>query len=503
MSAEEPPGLELLYEGAAAYQRGDIAEALRIFEHAADTSTDGVRTSALINVASMYDELGDHHGAAIRYRAALERIPADAREKRASTLTNYSQALQHLGMLDEAREVLEQARDLLADAPDLGVLRVSCLLSLSAVAVHRSQWIRVIETATESLDAALRFAPHLAGHPLMNLAGAYFETGRRELGVDFAQQALAAFTAAGDRNAVADTQQNLAQLFSRLDRLDEAEELVVASQDYYERAGLGYRAGVGWKIRGFLAECRGEVDRADEWYRRALDCFRDSGAVLDAAAVQCRLATVAYARGLVGEGQGLLDSAFTVYAERGLGLQCAQLDYWHAVLVQMVVDDMESPPAELLALGRALAVPAAIAIDAVRYTLPGGSQRDQWNREVADPAVRLAFRFAYLCGDGQLLADLIETQCAGTTLDPTPGARTERPQFPLDSPVPPAGDEPGTGPLHLGAALARVAAAAGLPVAPPARLAVGPEARIALGDYIAAAEQRYGQRVREDRVIAV
>jgi hypothetical protein len=32
---------------------------------------------------------------------------------------------------------------------------------------------------------------------------------------------------------------------------------------------------------------------------------------------------------------------------------------------------------------------------------------------------------------------------------------------------------------------------------------VGPEARIALGDYIATAEQRYGQRVREDRVIAI
>ncbi|MGW5385996.1 tetratricopeptide repeat protein [Nocardia sp. NPDC003963] len=501
MSEQEPPGLELLYEGAAAYQRGDIAEALRIFEHAVATTTDGVRTSALINAASMYDELGDHEGAAARYRSALGQIPADATEKLASTLINYSQALQHLGALDDAQSALEQARDLLADAEDLGVLRVSCLLSLSAVASHRSQWSRVVEIATESLDAALRFAPQLAGHPLMTLAGAYFETGRRELGVDFAQQALAAFTAAGDRNAVADTQQNLAQLYSRLDRLDEAEQLVVASQDYYERAGLGYRAGIGWKLRGYLAECRGEVDLADDWYRRSLDCFRDSGAVLDSAAVQCRLATVAYARGLVGEGQELLDAAFTVYAERGLGLQCAQLDYWHAVLVQMVVDDMDSPPDELLALGRALAVPAAIAIDAVRYTLPGGHQRDQWNREVADPAVQLAFRFAYLCRDGLLLADLIETQCAGTTLDMDPGERVDRPQFPLDGPTRPADGEPRSGPLHLGAALARVAASAGLPVSPPPRLALGPGARIALGEYIAAAEQRYGQRVREDRVI--
>ncbi|MGW1742135.1 tetratricopeptide repeat protein [Nocardia sp. NPDC001965] len=503
MSEQDPPGLELLYEGAAAYQRGDIAAALRIFEHAVATTTGGLRTSALINAASMYDELGDHQGAATRYRSALDQIPADAVEKTASTLINYSQALQHLGALDDAQSALEKAHDLLADAEDLGVLRVSCLLSLTAVATHRSQWNRVVEIATESLHAAMRFAPHLTGHPLMNLAGAYFETGRRELGVDFAQQALAAFTAAGDHNAVADTQQNLAQLFSRLDRLDEAERLVLASQEYYERAGLGYRAGVGWKLRGYLAECRGEADRAEEWYGRSLDCFRSSGAVLDSASVQCRLATVAYARGEVGAGQQLLGAAFTVYAERGLGLQCAQLDFWHAVLVQMVVDDMESPPDELLALGRALAVPAAIAIDAVRYTLPGGHQRDQWNREVADPAVRLAFRFAHLCRDGQLLIDLIETQCAGTTFDTASGDGVERPLFPLDSSVQPSGVEPAPGPLHLGAALARVAASAGLPVSPPPRLAVPPGPRIALGDYIAAAEQRYGRRVREDRVIAL
>ncbi|MGW0181900.1 tetratricopeptide repeat protein [Nocardia sp. NPDC003345] len=500
---QNPPGLELLYEGAAAYQRGEVAEALRIFEHAVQTTTDGVRTSALINAASMYDELGDHRGAAVRYRRALGEIPADAVEKRASTLINYSQALQHLSELDEAQAVLEQARDLLGANADLGVLRVSCLLSLTAVATHRGRWTRVIEIGTESLDAAVRFAPHLAGHPLMTLAGAYFETGRRDLGLDFAQQALAAFTAAGDHNAVADTQQNLAQILARMGRPDEAEELARASQEYYERAGLGYRAGVGWKVRGFLAEGRGELDSAEQWYTRGLDCFETSGAVLDSAAVRSRLATLAYLRGRIGEGQQLLAAAFAVYAERGLGLHCAQLDYWHAALLETVVDDMGDPAPELLALGRALAVPAAIAIDAVRYTLPNGGQRDQWNREVADPAIRLAFRFAYLCGDAPLLADLIETQCAGTTLDPDGARETGRPQFPLDLPGPPVVSAEPAGPLHLGAALAHIAASAGLPVTPPPRLAVGPGGRIALADHLAVAEQRYGYPVRENRVIPV
>ncbi|WP_040833927.1 tetratricopeptide repeat protein [Nocardia brevicatena] len=496
-------GRELLHAGAAAYRRGEVAEALRIFEHAARTGSPGVRVSALVNAASMRDELGDHAGAAAGYRAALQEIPSTAVEKRASALINYSQSLQHLGALDEAQGALEQARALLA-ADEFPALRVPCLLSLTAVAFHRGQWARVIELGTESLDVAARFAPELSGHPLMNLAGAYFETGRRELGVDFARQALAAFEAAGDRNAVAETRQNLAQLLCRLDRLDEAETPLSVSQEYFERAGLGYRAGVGLRTMGFLAERRGDDDGAARQYLRALAYFEESGAVLDAAGVRTRLATVAFGRRDTARGRELLDAAFAAYASRGLGLHCAQVDYWHAVLLERLVDGMGAPSPELVATGRALVVPAAIAIDAVRYTLPNGNQREQWNREIADPAMRLAFRFAALCGDGPLVADLIETQCAGTTLDMPRTTAPVTPRYPLVAPRPPtdlpANDAAG---LHLGSALAQIAAAAGLPVTLPPRLAVAPDGRIALAEYLAAAEHRYGLTVRTDQVLPV
>lgn len=499
-----PPGLELLYEGAAAHQRGDAVEALRIFEHAARTTEGGVRVSALINAASMCDELGEHARAIDMFRDALAQIPGDAVEKRVSTLINYSQALQHVGELDAAQEALEQGYAELAAHPDLVALRIPCLLSLTAVAFHRAQWLRVIDLATESLELADRFAPELRAHPLMNLAGAYFETGRRELGLDFATQALAAFEAAGDVNGVAETRQNLAVLYTRVNRFDEAEAPLRASQEYFERAGLGYRAGVGLKTLGFLAEGRGDLDGADELYRRSLDYFTESGAALDVAAVQTRLATLEFANGRLTQGQELLDAAFRAYAQRGLGLHCAQVDFWHASLLEMVVDHVEgTPPAELLTLGRDVAVTAAIAIDAVRYTLPGGGQRDQWNREIADPATRLAFRFAYLCGDAQLVADLVETHCAGTTLDMDRAARPAPARLPLE-PLTPTESHADTGPaLRLGSALAHVAAEAGLPVTPPPRLAVAPDGHIALADYITAAEQRYGRTVRDERVLPV
>ncbi|WP_227997633.1 tetratricopeptide repeat protein [Nocardia australiensis] len=515
-------GSKLLAEGAAAYGRGDVAEALRQFEDIARTSTGGLRVSALINAASMCDELGDHTGAITRFREGLAEMPQDAIEKRPAALINLSQALQHVGDLDGAQAALEQAHTILTSNDDQTMTRVACLLSLTAVAFHRQQWAYAIEIATESLDAAMRFAPHLAGHPLSTLSGIHFETGRRELGLDFAGQALAAFEAAGDTNAVAETEQNLAVMYVRADRLDEAEELLRSSQEYFERSGLGYRAGVGLETMGFLAEGRDDDARADELYGRALADFRASGAVLDAADVQVRLASVAYSTGRFDEGEDLLAAAFNTYAERGLGLHCAQIDFWHAALYESVIEATPQPDPELLSCAVDLAVASALAIDAVRHTLPNGNQREQWNRQIADPAMRLAFRFAYLSGDGRLIDDLIETQCAGTTLNIDRSESQPPTRLPLDLlPAPedpptvtnsdaasaprtaqPPGNPPDHGPvLHLGAALASVAASAGLPVAPPPRIAVAPDGHIALAGYIAAAEQRYGRPVRDSRVL--
>ncbi|GAA5103137.1 tetratricopeptide repeat protein [Nocardia iowensis] len=498
-------GRAQLAAGADAYTRGDTAEALRIFEDAARTTTGDVRLGAIVNAASMADELGDHARSLSLYREALAAMPADAPRLRPNALVNMSQALQHLGELDAAQDALQQARELLADSTDQGVLRVSCLLSLTAVALHRQHWADAAELATESLDAARRFAPQLAGHPLMNLAATFFETGRRDLAVDFGQQALAAFEAAGDRNAVAETQQNLATMLVRLDRFDEAEAPLHASQQYFEQAGLGYRAGIGLKTMAFLAEGREDLEQAKALYIRSLAYFVESCAVLDAADLRMRLATVAFKTGQYEECEALLAEAFDAYTERGLGLHCAQLDFWHATLLEGAVAAEDSPSAELLARAVDLAVPAALAIDAVRYTLPNGSQRDQWHRKIADPAMRLAFRFAYLAGDGLLLADLIETQCAGTTLniDRSDDGRAGRLPLELLDPPPELAQHPGAAALQLGAALAEVAAGAGLPVSPPPRLALAAEGRIALAPYIAAAEQRYGRVIRDSRVLTI
>lgn len=493
------PESPLLRAGAEAVGRGELWEALRIFERAVEVEEGDLRLCALVDVAVVNDRLGDHVGAVERFREALGEMRTDAPRMYPGALIGLSQALQNLGDLEGAQKALERARTALGGADAPGDLRLACLVSSTEVALHRQQWWRALDLAGESLDAARRFGPEQAGHPLMNLAAAHFETGRWELAQDFAGQALAAFEAVADRGGAAETRQSLALMYTRSGCFEDEEPLLAAAQEHFDAAGAAHRAGIGFKVMGFIAEQRGELDTAQARYRQALHRFEESRAVIDAADVRLRLAATAFTAGRYEEGEAELAAARATYAVRGLGLHCAQLDYWHAGLLEPLVNRVPG----LLARAVDLAVPAALALDAVRYELPDGVQRDTWNRRIVNPALRLAFRCSYLAGDARLVADLIENQCAGTTLD-IDRLSTE-PPAPLDmfEPFDPPSDSaaPLQDALQLGTALAAVAASAGLPVTPPPRVAVPPDGHVALAAWLDAAEQRYGRRLRTDRVI--
>ncbi|UGT45394.1 tetratricopeptide repeat protein [Nocardia yamanashiensis] len=490
---------ELLRAGAELVGRGEFAAALWAFEEAERVETGDLRVCAMVDVATVLDQLGDHAGAAAKYRAALAQMTGPGPRMRPGAWIGLSQALQHLGDLDGAQDALERARVLVAEDGAPGEMRFAALVAATALAVYRQQWSRAIELANESLGVAVRYVPDRAGHALMNLAAAHFETGRWELAEDFAGQALVAFDAAGARDGVAEAQLNLALMFVRAGRFDDIEPVLRPAQEYFEAAGVTLRAGVGRKLMGFLAEHRGEHAAADVEYRAALASFEASGAIMEAAEVRTRLASVAMAAGRFQEAEAEVIAARTVFAERGLGLHCAQMDFWLAELFGPL---LESVPG-LLARAVDLALPAALALDAVRYELPDGAQRENWNRRVADPAMRVAFHYAYLAGDGRLIADLIETQCAGTTLDISRLSAPPVAPFEARRPVtpPPALSGPTDDALQLGTALAAVAATAGLPVAPPPRVAVGPDGHIALAAWIAAAEGRYGRPLRDNRLV--
>src|SRR5690606_7693747 len=128
-----------------------------------------------------------------------------------------------------------------------------------------------------------------------------------------------------------------------------------------------------------------------------------------------------------------------------------------------------------------------------RAGLGNGHQRSHWSRNVAGPAMRLAFRLAARYGDGgELLADLVETHCAGTSFvapeSEAPATATEAALDLLSSQPDPQPAQPG--PLQLGAALAATTADAGVAVAPPPQLEL--PGRLVLRSHIQVAECRYG-----------
>ncbi|MFD7286072.1 tetratricopeptide repeat protein [Streptomyces sp. NPDC059863] len=567
----------LVDAGNDAFLQGEFRTAHALFDQAVEAAAPFdqalyVHTSALVNRASAADRLGDHPAAIASYREAIglcDRL-ADAVTGapegtavvvvlRAGVLVNLAQALQNTGDFDAARTSLERARALLVprdegtgeggtddngigddetddnatafrlDA-DTAELLVGCLVSLTALTIQREQWARAHELAIESLEVVTRHHPHLSGRPLLNLATIHEATGRPDLAEDFGHQAVAAFLASDTPAGVAEARQSLAQTYLRSGRLDEAAELLTTGQEYFERTGMGAQSALGLDLLGLLAVLRGDPVLADELYEQSVARFEESGAVVSAAEVRVRLAAGLHAEGRYEESEAHIQAALAVFAARGLGLRCAQADFFHAALLEdRWVNGQDAPPDPALP-GRAvgLAVPAALAIDAVRFTLASGGQRERWHREFAAPAMGLAFRLAARAGAADLVSELIESQCAGTPLmdgshgsDSSPdvevdagagtadGSASDRslapPRFlgPSAFPEPPApGEQPGPmDTFRLGTALAGVAASAGLRVSPPPRLALNPTGPVALDPYIRHAETRYGGRIRERRVV--
>ncbi|MFT2019708.1 hypothetical protein ACMA1D_28315 [Streptomyces sp. 796.1] len=558
--------MALLADGVAAYGRGELPGAHGAFDQAVQATTQltaqlhHLRVQALGNRASVANALGDHRAAIASHRAALDACDAldlladePIWTLRATTLINLASPLQETGDLDAAQAALEQAHALLlapaADGaepqprPEGTSLLAPCLQGLTSLAIHRQQWATAHALAQRTLAATARYAPGLTAHPLGNLAVTSMESGRQELAEDYGRQALAAFEAAGDPVGAAETRLNLAGGHVRARRPDRAEPLLIESQRFFVQAGMVGRQATALRLLGMVAAQRGDRARARERYREALARFDECGSPVAAAQLRLELAVDAYACGNFAAGEAELERATAVFTAHRLGLHLAQLDLTHAMLLESRLSAEQPPDPALLARAVALAVPAALALDAVRTTLTSGYQRERWSRRIAAPARAVAFRLATRAGDAALVAELVETCCAGPPLDPgllaaasvaadgstaldsgAPGTARGGSGPGLDAPVLDAlaGEEaadlldavaadaqrrgagsagPPAAAFPLGAALADLAAGTGIPLAPAPHLALTEGGEVALGTAIARAEARYGTPLRDGRVI--
>ncbi|MET9563834.1 hypothetical protein [Streptomyces tauricus] len=442
------------------------------------------------------------------------------------TLKAGAELSRRTGNLDEALTTVDEAATLLAEFDDPEGLRTAEFgLARVHLLLDRSEW-----GAAEELASALLPTTTAVGPDLLDCLGIVCaSTGRTELAEDYFARADEGFLALGHNSKRQQLISHRAYAAMRAGDLDRAEELYAEASAIFERQGQFEDLAVCEQARAFLAEHRGDADGGKALTASSLARFERLGAMIAAADTMLLGARQAYERGDIDEMKRLAQGARDVYQERELYERCAQVDL---MLAKTLEDDLNrtdhgerGDPGDherrSVDTALSLALPAALALEAARYDFASAHARSQW-LELADDAMRVAFRLALRRQDQGLIFELVEHRCAGASLVLSPMDRT--PSSPLGpgpgpgpgpgGPVPAPASGPGgtpifpdaamktyapTGgdaPMALGGVAAEAAASVGLRVAPPprVRMAAG-TGRTALQEYIEAAEFRYHRRI--------
>ncbi|WP_326770386.1 hypothetical protein OG978_42170 (plasmid) [Streptomyces sp. NBC_01591] len=424
------------------------------------------------------------------------------------TLLARTELMRRTGSLDEAQAAVDEAATLLAELNDPEGLRTA---EIGQTRVHllvdRSEWGAAEELASALLSTTPAIVPHL-----LDCLGIICASTRRfDLAEDYFARADDGYLALGHNAGRQQLISHRAYAAMRAGDLDRAEQLYAEASAIFERQGQFEDLAVCDQARASLAERRGDATGANDLMASSLARFERLGSAIAAADTMLLAAQQAYDRGDIAELQRLAQAARDVYQERGVYERCAQVDL---TLARILEDNLnrinpgDYEPASIttaIATAISLALPVALALEAARYDFATAHARSQW-LELADDAMRLAFRLVNRSGDQGLLFELVEHRCAGASLVL---GRTDRtpPAAPGEGTVFPDAAmktyAPADGPMTLGGVAAEAAASVGLRVAPPPRVVMSPETgRIALEQYIKAAEFRYHRRiVSEEEVL--
>ncbi|WP_158843686.1 hypothetical protein [Saccharothrix deserti] len=243
--------------------------------------------------------------------------------------------------------------------------------------------------------------------------------------------------------------------------------------------------------------------------REALGLLDRALALLGPAATPLESVAVHQVRGAAFETLGEFAAADSCY--RDAEAVCAAIGWWHVVLGMawwradaLVRRAAAVTGEERRALARRaldLALPAALASEAVRQRFPHGPLRERWVALASAPATRSAFLAIRAVEDPALAAEYIDHIAGAVSLDAVGTAvPVERGELVM-LPEPPAAE------AHLphaasgfGAGVDPAFPSAGFELPPRVRL--DPAVRNALDAWIDVAEERYGFPVRSERAVA-
>jgi tetratricopeptide (TPR) repeat protein len=353
----------------------------------------------------------------------------------------------------------------------------------------------------EALSVAMERAPHFVSVALARLALLRRRTGDQEeaSGQLRIAEALAEQTPTG--HARGEVERNLASFALQTGDLDAAERHLDAAVeallgDGQQRLAAGAQVGYAelLRLRGRTAEAQ---ERATAAYGIMAALGDDTGRieallVLSAAQLEARRPK---------DAERSLLAAREAAERAGQVSELLRIDLHRAVAAVAAASVAVLPGSQRKALERALdlALPAAIAADAMRNMFPPGRTRERWAREVSGAVAQTALQVLASLGRGDDTVAFLELLSAAVSLDPAADVSGREQGISLAAGSPFAGEYALTAGADAAHAASGMLAEDRVAVAP--RVRVRPGGPPALEEAIDEATRRYGFVARSAEIV--
>lgn len=251
---------------------------------------------------------GEAEEAARAYRQVLsEAEEHDLTEIRSGALLGLGECAVEMGELVQGREHFEEAERILADAPlpaRVPALRGRALAHYLAGELRYAVYL--LETTLDELNRSGLHDPDALLLLYASAIGPYMDMGAHARAAQAAEFALSLAPQAGDPALVARMHRSVARTLIAEGRVAEADASLAKAAELYR--GLQLRtelANCHW-MRGYVCAQNGELARAEDELRQALDMLGETRAVLYRSQAAVELADVLHRRGKSDEAQELL-----------------------------------------------------------------------------------------------------------------------------------------------------------------------------------------------------
>lgn len=310
-------------------------------------------------------------------------------------------AQQEAGQYDESLRLAQEALELATEHEP----------RLVPAALQRMALVRRLTGAGDDGDHHLQAAAAIGqtqdiGGPQRaelsrSLASRSLEVGDLEGAATHLDDAEREFLAIGDERRAAYAGVGRADILRQRGEHDAAVAAARAAIAQGERLGEVSVQIEGWTVVGMTLDDSGRSREAVDAHDEAHGLADDAGDVMELLRIDVRRAVAAYnAAARASQAEAARGSAFGQVTDRSF--------------------DPHGEVADMFGLAVDIAVPAALAADAIRFDMEPGATRESWTSQVSMPVNDLALRGLTILARADEIVALLEYAAASAALDPEP-----------------------------------------------------------------------------------